>query len=100
MITKVCKQCGRELSLGHGFYACRSNTDGRMGICKKCHKANVNENRALKAEHYRAYKRAWSARPENVAKRNEHRQTEQGREAKRLSDRIYKRFKRLEARAA
>ena len=98
-MKQVCKQCGRELDLTKGFYRHRHYATGRMTTCKRCHKRNVEENRALKAEHYRAYKKGWSARPENVAKRKAYMQTERGRKVHRTSCRVYMRFKRLESAA-
>jgi hypothetical protein len=98
MTTQVCKQCGRELDLAKGFYAHPHYATGRMKTCKKCHKANVAENCLLKREQYRARKRIWSAKPENVAKRKAYRESERGRALHRISCRVYARFKRLEAR--
>jgi hypothetical protein len=94
MRWKVCKQCGEEKSI-RCFYRHPSYADGRLRVCKVCHKANVAENRELKYEYYRAAKRAWSARPENVAKRRAYAKSPRGRKVHDGCNRRWRRFQRF-----
>ena len=96
MRRKTCKQCGAEKAI-RAFYRHSHYADGREGICKICKGQNVEANRELKAEQYRASKRAWSARPENRAKRKAYATTARGREVHRAACLRYLRFKRLES---
>lgn len=96
---KVCKQCGAEQSI-RCFYRHPSYADGHENICRRCKIANVEDNRELKFEHYQAQKRAWSARPENVAKRRAYAKSSRGREVHRASNRRYMRILRLMERRA
>lgn len=94
MRRKVCKQCNAEKDLRqfcrHSHYA-----DGHENICKVCKRANVKENAELKFEYYRAKKRIWSSRPENIAKRKAYARSERGKEVKRGCYRRRRDFLRL-----
>lgn len=77
------------------FYRHPHYADGHEGICKRCKCSNVRENEELKFEPYRARKRAWAARPENIAKRRAYAQTPRGREVHRAANRRWRRMQRL-----
>lgn len=77
------------------FYRHPNYADGRMKSCKPCKIAQIEANRELKFEHYRVTKRAWSARPENVAKRRAYQQSARGVAVHRASNRRYMRFRRM-----
>jgi len=95
---KVCKQCGEEKAI-RSFYRHSHYADGHMTVCKVCHASNVEANRELKWEQYRAWKRSWSERPENVAKRREYARSPRGRAVHAATNRRYRQFRMLERRA-
>lgn len=97
-MKKRCKQCEAFKGIGL-FYKHRSYRDGRMNICKRCHYANVAENRELKAEYYREKKREIDARPHYVERRVAYNRSERGRQVHRAANRRYRLFKSLEVRA-
>lgn len=91
---KTCKDCGAA-KLVREFYRHPNYADGRMNTCRRCKITQVEANRELKFAHYQAKKRAWSARPENVAKRQAYRNTARGIEVHRATCRRYMRFRRM-----
>jgi hypothetical protein len=95
---KSCKQCGSDLPIRQ-FYRHPHYADGHENICKRCKVANVEANRELKYQYYRAQKRVWAARPENIAKRRAYAKTVRGRQVHRASNRRYREFLRLEGQA-
>jgi hypothetical protein len=97
-VKKRCTQCTVVKCLGR-FYADKRHSDGRMSICKCCHKANVAENYELKRDQYRERKREISARPKYVAQRAAYSRSERGRQVNRETKRFNRRFKALEMRA-
>lgn len=97
-MKKLCKQCLVEKDIGR-FYVQACYRDGHMNICKMCHKANVNENKELKAEYYREKKREIDARPYYVQRRASYSRSDRGRQVHRAACRRYRQFKALEARA-
>lgn len=94
MRRKCCKDCGELKTLRH-FYRHPHYADGRMSSCKPCKIAQVAANRELKFAQYRETKRLWSARPENVAKREAYRRSLRGIAVHRASNRRYMRFRRM-----
>lgn len=94
-MKKTCRQCKRTLTLAHGFYRQVGYADGHMKVCRRCHIAYVSANQELKFEYYKAYKRAWALRPENVEKRRAYNTSPQGREVHRASCRRYIRLKKI-----
>lgn len=66
MQPKMCKSC-ELVKLAGEFYAQSSNSDGRMGVCKECHKARMIH-RSRTNPKVQEYERERSKRPE-VAKR-------------------------------
>lgn len=99
MRRKICKDCGALKTLRQ-FYRHPHYADGRMNTCKLCKRTQVEANRELKFEHYQATKREWSARPENVAKRQAYNVSPRGMEVHRASCRRYMRFRRMIGRSA
>jgi hypothetical protein len=97
---KRCKSCGVEfVASKRNFYRCKTNADGFMGDCKECTKRAVYENRELKADYYRAYDRQRNHRPERRAAISAWKRSPAGRQSAARSNRVYKRFRALEARA-
>lgn len=96
MRRKACKDCGEVKSVRQ-FYRHSHYADGRINTCKACKIAQVEANRELKFEQYQATKRRWSARPENVAKRQAYNSSTRGLEVHRASCRRYMRFRRMAA---
>lgn len=98
--TKPCRTCGRILSLGQ-FYRHPGTSDGRLSDCKACKRAYEAEQRQLKAESIRAYRRAYEQRPERIASRTARHaawiKTDAGRESRRITQRAYRAMKRLTA---
>jgi hypothetical protein len=94
---------GCEVEKAHtlrNFYRCKTGRYGLRIKCKVCCRKDVYENRALKSDYYRAYYRRRNRDdPKRAAQIRAWRQTPAGREATRLSNRIYYRFKALEMRA-
>lgn len=97
-MKKICKDCLVEKDIGR-FYKSAANADGYRHDCKLCHRRNVAENRAAKAEYYREQMREINARPHHVQKRAEYQRSERGRQANRAATRRYRQFKKLEMRA-
>lgn len=95
-----CVGCGVDKAHTlRNFYACKTGRYGLRIKCKECTKREVNENRALKVEHYRAYWQRRNREPARRAAMVAWRNTPKGRESHRLSNRMYRLFKALESRA-
>lgn len=62
-VTKVCFKCRRQLPLDE-FYRHQAMSDGHLGKCKDCAKADVKKNYAGKRAQYSAYDRERTQRPE------------------------------------
>lgn len=56
METKVCKKCGRELSISE-FYVHKEMNDGHLSFCKECVRARVHKHREDNIEKIREYDR-------------------------------------------
>jgi len=56
MDSKQCFKCGVSKPL-YDFYKHSGMSDGRLGKCKECNKADVMANRLSKVEYYREYDR-------------------------------------------
>jgi len=56
MDSKMCFKCSETKPLTD-FYKHNQMSDGRVGKCKECNKADVTANRLSKAEYYREYDR-------------------------------------------
>jgi hypothetical protein len=97
-MKKACTDCLAEKDIGR-FYKYPKGALGVMSVCKTCHKRNVYANRELKAEYYRQQDREIARRPEKVAARRAYSQTPAGKAAHVRANRVYRRFKALEARA-
>jgi hypothetical protein len=67
--VKVCVRCGASKTV-RCFYRHKTAADGYRSTCKECHTKEVNENRALKRDHYLAWRRAHRAKPEVRAHEN------------------------------
>jgi ribosome-binding protein aMBF1 (putative translation factor) len=55
-MNKVCKKCGKELSIDN-FYAHYEMLDGHLNICKECTKKRVSKHRINNIEKVRLYDR-------------------------------------------
>lgn len=97
---KCCVGCGAEKVVSRrNFYRCKYGADGYRSKCIDCVRRDVYENRALKADYYRAYYRRRNQEAARRAATAAWKKTPAGRESSRLSNRIYETFKALEARA-
>lgn len=65
-MRKTCFKCGEEKPL-EDFYRHPGTTDGHLGKCKECAKADVRENRSIRRSQYAAYERQRFQRPERKA---------------------------------
>lgn len=79
-MRKVCRQCGQDVRLAD-YYRHPRMADGRLNVCKPCHRSNVRANREANADHYRAYEQGRATLPHRVAARQEYSQTPEGRAA-------------------
>jgi hypothetical protein len=79
---KVCFKCGVERPICE-FYKHSQMGDGYLNKCKDCTRSDVQKNRALKLDHYRAYDRARNNLPHRVEARLAYEQTDAYREAHR-----------------
>lgn len=80
MDEKTCTQC-RQTKPRVDFYVHPSTGDGRMRICKECHKSNVRTNYRENIGHYREYERSRAMLPHRVKVRAAYQATTEGREA-------------------
>lgn len=71
---KRCRKCGMAKSLD-GFYHHPHGFDGRMNICKECHRAGVRVNRAKRIDYYREYDRQRNSLPHRIEAHRAFRQT-------------------------
>ena len=97
-MKKRCKDCGELKNIGW-FYQDKRMADGYLNTCKTCKRRQVAENRELKIEYYRKREAERAQRPENVAARQAYAKTPAGRASHLRANRLYRRFKALEARA-
>ena len=87
-MKKYCRQCETDVRVAD-FYRARGMSDGRMSICKACHRANVRAHRLANPEHYRQYESARASLPHRVEARLEYQQTPEGRAAANRGKRAY-----------
>jgi len=90
-VEKVISKCN--------FYRDARSADGFLHICIPCKRNDIEENRALKRDYYRAQDRIRNARPDRVAARQTYAHTQAGRAARQRAHRRWKAFKALESRA-
>lgn len=62
-MEKVCKNCDKRLAVSE-FYGHSKAADGKMHICKSCHKNKVSINREYNKEYYLKYDRMRKDDPE------------------------------------
>lgn len=67
-MSKACSKCGETKPLD-AFYKHPMMSDGRLGKCAECVRADVRSNRAARLEYYRAYDRARANEPHRKADR-------------------------------
>ena len=79
-MKKLCRQCQTEVRVAD-FYRARGMTDGRMSICKSCHRSNVRENRTANIDRYREFDRQRANLPHRVAARAAYAETLEGKAA-------------------
>ena len=72
---KTCFKCGRSLQLDQ-FYRHPGMSDGHLGKCVECARADVQQNRRKRLDYYRRYDRARSSLPHRVAARQARQQKE------------------------
>lgn len=97
---QLCAGCGAyKVHNLRNFYACKTGRYGLRIKCKECVRADVAENRALKADYYSAYFRRRNREPARLAYKRAWNKSPTGRASKRLSNRIYAAFKAAELRA-
>ena len=65
---KRCFKCQCEKPIDD-FYKHKAMSDGHLGKCKECTKADVRANRLENIEHYRAFDRSRASMPHRVASR-------------------------------
>jgi hypothetical protein len=68
--VKRCFKCGTQKPLSE-FYRHPMMTDGHLGKCKECAKADATATRLAKIEHYREYDRARASLPHRIEQRRE-----------------------------
>lgn len=56
METKICKKCGKELSI-NDFYVHKQMNDGHLNFCKECVRTRVHKHREDNIERIREYDR-------------------------------------------
>jgi hypothetical protein len=78
MNIKKCFRCGASKPLSE-FYRHPKMADGRLGKCKDCTRADVNNNRQEKNDYYAAFDRARANLPHRVAARKAYAKTDRGR---------------------
>lgn len=97
---QLCVGCGNEKPhTARYFYRCKTGKYGLRIKCKECVRADVAENRRLKAEYYRDYVRRRNRDPRWREYIRAWKQSARGRESARLTRRFYAGFKALELRA-
>lgn len=88
--AKKCQKCG-ESKPRADFYPHPKAADGLLSKCKTCHKRDVRENRALKADKYKEYEKSRAPAPHRVSARSEYQATPEGKEAIRRAKRKFDR---------
>jgi hypothetical protein len=77
MAEKICFKCNHSKPTSE-FYANSRMGDGLFGKCKECTKADVKNNRELKADYYREFDANRAMLPHRIAARAKYQKTEQG----------------------
>jgi hypothetical protein len=96
---KRCRLCGEEKVVSRcNFYRWKTTADGFDTRCIPCARREINENRELKADYYRAYDRARRRLPHRLAANLAWKRSPAGKESARRSNRLFIKFKTLEAR--
>lgn len=85
---KKCIKCG-EQKLVDEFYRHPKMSDGHLSKCKTCTKRDVRENRAKKADYYKAFDKLRANRPDRVAARIAYQKTDAGKAASSKAKRNY-----------
>ena len=81
MKTKKCFKCSKRKPLSD-FYKHPRMADGHLGKCKKCAKADVKQNYALRRPQYIAYEKSRQNLPHRVSARKAYAKTENGKQSK------------------
>jgi hypothetical protein len=71
---KRCRRCGKPKPL-EDFYRHPQMRDGRMNICKVCHRAAVRANRRRRIDYYREFDRQRANQPYRVEARRQYQTT-------------------------
>ena len=85
---KPCNQCHNTKPLSE-FYRHPKTADGYLPHCKECHKQNVKENRARKADRYREYEKSRATAPHRIELRKQYAKSERGKQISTASKRRY-----------
>ena len=91
---KTCTKCGVEQSV-RGFYRAPRGRLGYMARCKPCHLQEVEENRALKADYYRAYYQRRDQEPARKDAKRWRNLKPSTKEARVRANRVYRRNRKL-----
>lgn len=86
---KKCFKCKKDKPKSE-FYKHSQMKDGTINKCKDCTKKDVSENRADRADYYRAYEKNRAQLPHRVESRNLYAKTEAYRMSQRRSSKKYR----------
>lgn len=85
---KKCFKCGGEFPLSE-FYKHPQMADGHLGKCKTCNKRDVRENRAARADYYKAFDQGRANDEHRVQARADYQRTEAGKVSRRKAREKY-----------